>query len=239
MKSLFRMDSPFMLFLASVWDLIVLNVLFLVCCIPIVTIGPSLSALLTCTMRMIRKEGDVGAGAFFKAFGQNFRQGLLLTLIYLAVAAVLAVNGWLMVTGGNEYSLGVKIVCVLVLLVFAASVSWVFALQSRFENPVKVTVKNSFIIALAKPLRTLCIIVCNLFPLALLYFATTFFLRLTVFWSLLGFSLIAYVNSFSYVNVTEMVIKKNEELEAEDAEEPGEGPGSTPLPEAEDAANEN
>ena len=218
MKNLFRMDSPVMLFLAAVWDLMVMNMLFIICCLPIITIGPALSALLTCTMRMVRKEGNAGGLAFLKAFGANFKQGLLLTLIYLVVGAALALNGWFMLTGGKVYSFGIKCICGLVLLVYLASVSWVFALQSRFDNPVKVTVKNSFIIAVAKPLRTIGIILCTAFPFVLLYFATEFFLKITWFWAMMGFSFIAYVNSISYVSVTEMVIKKKEELEAEAAE---------------------
>ena len=222
MKNLFRLDSPFMLFLAAVWDLIVLNLLFLICCIPIVTIGPAAAALYTCTMRMVRKEGDVGAKAFFIAFGQNFKKSFVLWLIYIAVAVMLVVNVWLMVNSGNDYSTGIKIACVFVLAVYAASVSWVFPLQARFENPVLTTLRNSLVFSIANPLRTLCVIICTVFPFAFLYLQTVLFLRLGWFWLLLGFAVLAYVNSMSFVKVTEKVIQKREEIDREEAEKAAE-----------------
>ncbi len=52
MRGVFNPDSPMMRALGVVWDLIVLNLLFLVCCIPVVTIGPAITALHYVTTKM-------------------------------------------------------------------------------------------------------------------------------------------------------------------------------------------
>ena len=55
MRGVFNPDSPMMRALGVVWDLIVLNLLFLVCCIPVVTIGPAITALHYVTTKMAGK----------------------------------------------------------------------------------------------------------------------------------------------------------------------------------------
>lgn len=52
LRGVFNPDSPLMRALGVVWDLIVLNLLFLVCCIPVVTIGPAITALHYVTTKM-------------------------------------------------------------------------------------------------------------------------------------------------------------------------------------------
>ena len=79
MRGVFNPDSPMMRALGVVWDLIVLNLLFLVCCIPVVTIGPAITALHYVTTKMAgEKDGTPVVGNFFKSFRANFRQGVLM-----------------------------------------------------------------------------------------------------------------------------------------------------------------
>ena len=47
LKGLFDMDNPFWRFMSLVADLIILNLLFVLCSIPIITIGASTTALYT------------------------------------------------------------------------------------------------------------------------------------------------------------------------------------------------
>ena len=66
MRGVFNPDSPMMRALGVVWDLIVLNLLFLVCCIPVVTIGPAITALHYVTTKMAgEKDGTPVVGNFF------------------------------------------------------------------------------------------------------------------------------------------------------------------------------
>ena len=87
MDRLFNMDNKFFTVMGRVADLIMLNVVFLICCLPIVTIGASLTALHYVTLKMTRNEESYIIRSFFKSFKQNFKQATVINLIMLAVAA--------------------------------------------------------------------------------------------------------------------------------------------------------
>lgn len=88
MDRLFNMDNKFFTVMGRVADLIMLNVVFLICCLPIVTIGASLTALHYVTLKMARNEESYIIRSFFKSFKQNFKQATVINLIMLAVAAI-------------------------------------------------------------------------------------------------------------------------------------------------------
>ena len=74
MRSFFDLDNPFIQFLNRLTDVVILNVICLICCIPIVTIGTSITALNYVTMKMARNEEGYIVRDFFKSFRENFRQ---------------------------------------------------------------------------------------------------------------------------------------------------------------------
>ena len=80
MSKLFRMDSPLMRFLTKIADLMVLNILFCVTSIPLITIGASWTALYSVTLKMVRDEEGSVSRSYFRSFRQNFRQATLLWL---------------------------------------------------------------------------------------------------------------------------------------------------------------
>ena len=74
MNSLFNIDSPIMTFLSRVADLVILNILYVVCCLPIFTIGAATSALYYQVMKMSKNEESYAFRGNFKAFKDNFRK---------------------------------------------------------------------------------------------------------------------------------------------------------------------
>lgn len=90
MSSFFNMDSPVMRFLSRLCDLMILNILCLICCIPIVTIGASITALYSVTLKMVKGEDSYIAKGFFKGFRQNFKISTIIWLILLVIGALLA-----------------------------------------------------------------------------------------------------------------------------------------------------
>ena len=92
MSKLFRMDSPLMRFLTKIADLMVLNILFCVTSIPLITIGASWTALYSVTLKMVRDEEGSVSRSYFRSFRQNFRQATLLWLGVLVVLALLALD---------------------------------------------------------------------------------------------------------------------------------------------------
>ena len=75
MSNFFSPDNPVMEFIAKIFDLVVLNLIFIFSCVPIVTIGASTSALSYVTLKMVRGEDPYIWKNFWKSFRQNFKQG--------------------------------------------------------------------------------------------------------------------------------------------------------------------
>ena len=94
MNSLLNMDGPVMSFLNRLADLIWLNILTMLCCIPVVTAGASLTAMYYMTIKMVRREEGYIARGFWKSFRQNFRQATLIWLLVLLLLAPLRPSRW-------------------------------------------------------------------------------------------------------------------------------------------------
>ena len=89
MGRFFSMDNKFFTFMNKVADLCILNIICLVCCIPIVTAGASITAMYYVTLKMVRNEEAYIVRSFFKSFKDNFKQATIINLIMIAVGAVL------------------------------------------------------------------------------------------------------------------------------------------------------
>ena len=92
MDRFFNMDNKFFSMMSRVADLILLNVLCIICCIPIVTAGASITAMFYVTLKMVRDEESYIVKSFFKSFKENFKQALVINIIMLAVGGVLALD---------------------------------------------------------------------------------------------------------------------------------------------------
>ncbi len=194
----FNPDSPFFQFMNSLAAFIGLNLIFLITCLPIFTIGPALTALYTVTMKEARKEGGYIFSTYFKAFKENFRQSAAAFLIQLVLALVFLFNAhfW----GGQNTVLGNALMFVMtaLLVVLALTFLYCYPLMARFENSVRQSMKNAFLIAVTHPKSTLglagILAVC-------LFFCFGFPAFSKVFMILLGFSFLAYCNSMLLVKV--------------------------------------
>ena len=88
MNRFFNMDNKFFVFMGRVADLLLLNFLCILCCIPVVTAGASITALYYVTLKMARDEESYIARSFFRSFKQNFKQATIINIIMLLTAAV-------------------------------------------------------------------------------------------------------------------------------------------------------
>lgn len=190
MGNLFNPDAPLMQGLSKVADMIILNLLTVICCIPIVTVGAAVSALYDATGRLVRDEGGVYRG-YFRALVSNFKQGTVIWLIVLATGLLLGYS--LIFYVSNDMMALIVMAAVLVLL-WAVTVAWVFPLQARFENDVKTTFKNALFCGIGYLPRSVLMSVINLLPWGLLIFWTNAFLQLGVVWFVVWFAVAAYLN---------------------------------------------
>ena len=105
-------DSPVMRVLGRLGDIIILNMIFVVGCIPVITIGTSLSALYAVAMKMARGEEPSVWKEFWKAYKRNFKQATICWLIMAVVAMLLFVDFRIIrVFQGSMYSVMRVIIC--------------------------------------------------------------------------------------------------------------------------------
>ena len=171
MRDFFNFDSPLVRALNKMFDVMWLNILTLLCCLPIVTIGASLTSMHFVLLRLYRDEDTYVARSFFTAFRKNFKQTTLLWLAYLAIGAVLAADLWILYTDAVEMHDIVKIVMTVLAVIYLISLFWAFILQSRYINPISITMKNTLIVGLSHPVQTLAVVFLTVAPLLLLLFA--------------------------------------------------------------------
>ena len=158
-----NLDSPVIAFLTTVADFMILNILFIICCVPVITIGPAISALYTITMREARHEGGYIFKPFFKAFKNNFRQSFLLSILYFLAGAVLVfgVKFWQRKSGFSTSDQVMLVITGVFVVICIFSLLYVFALTARFDNTVLKTVKNAVILAVFN-LHTMFLISINI-----------------------------------------------------------------------------
>lgn len=155
MGKIFDMESPLMRGLSRLADMMILNILTLLLCIPVVTAGASLTAMYYVELKWARKEEGYVVKPFFREFKANFKQATGEWLIMLAVIAVLALDFLMFRQAPEAFPKVLKYLVIAVSIMLYLLLQWVFPLQSHFINTVKTTVKNSCLLAIAKFPRTL------------------------------------------------------------------------------------
>ena len=157
---MFNPDNPLMRALGKLADLVILNFLTIICSIPLFTIGASVTACYYCTVKITKDEESYIWKDFFKSFRLNFRQSTAIWLINVIFLSIYGAD-FLILTGGSivDISAGIRVFILLTGIVLAAFMVYVYPLQSHFENPVKITIKNAFLLALANLPYTIVFIV--------------------------------------------------------------------------------
>ena len=167
----FNLDSPLMQALNKVADLMWLNILTLICCIPVITVGPALTALHYMALKMVRNEECYIARDYFKSFKLNLRQGIVIWLIELVIVSLLI--GDFLILQNSEVAFGepmrviLMVVAVLVLFLF----TFVYPVLAKFDNTVMRTLKNALFIGILQFPKTILMMILSLIPAVLFVLA--------------------------------------------------------------------
>ena len=198
-------------------DLIGVNLVFLLCCIPVITIGPALSALYTITLRLVRNNLAKPVNEFWLAFRQNTKRGILLELIAVGVGGLLIYNTWLtiqLVAGMKTVFYTVLLaLCLICISVYVAVLMYLFPLQAQFSNSIKGTLQTAFLMSIRYLPKTFCITAIPVFVGWLCMRNAAVFTVVAVLLFLVGFVLIAYLQSHLLVPVFNTYISQISETE--------------------------
>lgn len=209
--NLMNQDNIVHEFLNNIGDIVVANLLFILCSIPLVTIGPSLTALYHCTLRTVKGNSYGTIKTFFRAFKENFVQSII---IWLGIAAV----GFVLVTNirflGSESGEAGNVLMILsegvaVLLVIFAL--YVFPVIAAFSSNTASQIKNAFIFAFMRFPYTVLMLIVSVFPMYMTYQDYKLMPLWACCWFFFGFGLTAYVNSLMLYRLFRPYLEKEED----------------------------
>lgn len=191
---LFDLESPLMQALGKMADLLWLNILTIICCIPVVTVGASLTAMNYMALKMVRDEECYITKDFFKSFKQNFKQGTLIWLLLVLVILFLSYDYYIVGNLNSDFRFVLQIVLTTVAVALFFTVLYVFPLLAKFDNTVFGTIKNAFLISIMQLPRTILMAVFYIIPVLLFIY----FYDVSPLMALFGLSVPAWLSALLY-----------------------------------------
>lgn len=171
MGKIFDLDSPVMRFLSRMADLMLLNVVITVCCLPIITIGASVTAMHYVMLKIVRGEEGYIVKDFFKSFKMNFKQATIIWLIMLVMILVFVGDYFIVNYSGIEFPQGMGLILAIVAaLIFIVS-TYVFPVLSHFDNTIKNTIKNGCMMSIMAAPKAVLMALLTVAPVVLVFIA--------------------------------------------------------------------
>lgn len=183
-------SSPLMTRVGQVALLVVCNLCWLVCSLPVVTAGAATTALYAVLLERRSMGFDGAFPAFFRAFRRHWRTATLLWLPALVLGVVWLWAAWLTAAQGllnNAFALLPLLVSG---AVWAFVLAWLFPLLAAEGGTPETLLRGALLLGLGELWRSAVTLLLDLLPLVLLILYARTFMILSGFWLLLGFSLI-------------------------------------------------
>ena len=170
MDGLLKYDSKFWVVLDRITDIVILNFLFIVASIPIVTIGASVSATYSVSFKHIKNEDISVSKEFIKNFRENFKVSTILWILMIVVGGVLLLDFHISNFIYNEVlSIMLKFISILVGIIYLFSLTYMFPIISKFDNTIKNTIINSILISIQSLPYTIIMIFMNMLWIILIF----------------------------------------------------------------------
>ena len=189
------MEGPFFEGLSRIADLVILNLLFIACCIPVVTIGASVTGLSYVMLKIKYKEEGYLIRSFFHSFRQNFKQATLIWLGMLVAAFILYVDMRMLPMLPGMFSSVMRVLVLFAALLWVIVFIYIFPLLARFENTSRQMLANALLLAIANAPKTLLMAALLAGAVVGTFANNTTFVYGMMIWILTGFSLIAWINA--------------------------------------------
>lgn len=164
---IFDIDGPVMQVLTKIANLMILNFLTILCCIPVFTAGAALTALHYMCLKMIRNEDCYICKGYFKAFKDSFKQSTIVWLIVLLVVAILAGDYYIMSKSEVEFGYWFKAILGAVVIFAIFTITMVFPVMAKFTNTTMQTIKNALALGILHFPKTILMIILYAVPVVI------------------------------------------------------------------------
>ena len=176
-----------------IWNMFLLNVCFVLCCLPVVTIGAAVSAMYSVFLNSSVESSALRR--YFSAFKENLKQATILWLILLPMTLVLLANWYFLLSyefAGNGMLIAISIVLT---VLYLSVTSFVFALQARFDNSILQTMRNALLLGIGKMFTGVLMSFVSLFPLIMFVVDLNVFINVVAIWIPWGCALQIQINA--------------------------------------------
>lgn len=172
MGNLFNTDSPFFVFLGKVADIIAVSFLWVLLCIPIITIGPATTALYYVVVKVIRKERGYIFREFMKSFKLNFKKGAIVGIFNILIFVILVFDiyyawSWMSIDL-NMGLLFLGVFLALTLIVLCITI-YLYPILSRFDLSVKQLIKSTVFMSMKHLPYTLILALTTIAAIFIVY----------------------------------------------------------------------
>ena len=198
MSRFFNPDNPVMEFIAKIFDLVILNLIFIFSCVPIITIGASTSALSYVTLKMVRGEDPYIWRNFWKSFRQNFKQGTLVWIFSILIFIFLRMDFYIINSQNTSLFAVVRILLWIVCAVALSVFLYVFPVISHFVCTTKQALKNALLMTFGHLPYTLMMLALAGLLLFLCSSSSKLFAMIVVLSGICGFSVVSFVYSIMF-----------------------------------------
>lgn len=216
MNKFFSPDNFAMKALSMFCDWMYINILFIICSIPIFTIGASLTAMYSIVFKKLRKEDPPIAKTFFKEFKANFKKSTIFWIPFLLICAFLTYDVYLAHSVINPAFSFLQYPASIFLFIIVCATVLVLPQVAVFDSPLKAIIKNSVLLAVVNfPTIFLVIIIpVFIFLLAMLSGkATIIVISLFLFF---GFGALAYFYCLFFKRIFIKTLMKNSDMDEDD-----------------------
>jgi uncharacterized membrane protein YesL len=196
MQEIFHPDSKFIAILSKITDMIILNLLFIFSCIPIFTIGASVTALFTVTLKLAIEEEISPVRDYLSAFKTYFKKATFLWMILVVLGGVLGAEIFFLLLIDLRIKYFLLVVQGGLLLFYLSTFIMSFPLLSNFSSGAMKTLKQALTVPFYCFPESMALIAINIIPI---FFTGVIFMdfpRVIMIWGFIGFSSVAYLASF-------------------------------------------
>ena len=213
MSKFFNPDGPLMRFMTKLADLMILNILFLVTSLPVVTVGAAWTALSYVTLKMVRDEEGAIVRSYFRAFRQNFRQATVLWLGVLAIGAVLVLDFRVLSGAEAAWAGFLRLALGLLAAALVMILQYLFPVLARFDASLKDTLKNAALLALAHLPKTALMTAAAVGAAVISLWNSLTVSVAVLVWLMIGFAAMAFGNAGILAKIFEQHLPKQEPSE--------------------------
>ena len=190
-------NSPVIAFLNKMTDLILLNVLWILCCLPVITAGAATTAAYYVSITSIRCGDGYVIKRFFESFKKNFRQITPVWLAILFFGLIMTADMLFWYRQDIYFGKSMFIISGVVDFLFFICILWIFPVFAKLEGKTGQLLRNAVAFAIGYLPYTAVILVIT----GAVVYANLVSLIANSIMLFVGFAVMFYVQSFFFYRV--------------------------------------